>query len=59
MPSSSSSKVIFCCDCKLYNLNSNYSPLSVKVKLELWMVIKQEGDWRVDSLVDSVRMVSR
>lgn len=27
LPSSSSSKVIFCCYCKLYNLNCNYSPV--------------------------------
>lgn len=39
--SSSGSKVIFCCYCKLYNLNCNYSSVPVKVKLALWMVIKQ------------------
>lgn len=54
VPSSSSSKVIFCCYCKLYNLNCNYSPVQVKVNLVLGMVIKQKGNWYMDSLVDSL-----
>lgn len=27
VPGSGSSEVIFCCYCKLYNLNCNYSPV--------------------------------